>query len=68
MDSRTSSILFNLDLNVNSKLIANQYDTSIKKIEESERGDKKKTYKKLKQIVSESYLTGSLSYGNNFIM
>lgn len=69
MDSRTSSILINLDLNLDlSKLIANKYETSKAEIEESENEDNKKVYKTLRSTVKECYLTGSLKYGNNFVM
>ena len=67
-DSRTSSILINLDLNINSKLIAGQYSTIVAGIEESAKGDKQKVYKNLRSTLKESYLTGSLKHGNNFIM
>ena len=67
-DSRTSSILINLDLNINSKLIAGQYGSIIAGIEESAKGDKQKVYKNLRSTMKECYLTGSLKYGNNFIM
>ncbi len=68
MDSRTSSILINLDLNVSSGLVANQYSSSKAEIEEASKGDKLKTYKNLRQTLRECYLTGSLKYGNNFVM
>ena len=67
MDSRTSSILINLNLNLNTGLIANQYDKSVKKLRESEKGDKKKVYKNLRAALKESYLTSSLRYGTGFI-
>ncbi len=67
MDSRTSSILINLDLNINSGLVANQYYSSKAEIEEAAKGDKQKVYKNLRQTLRECYLTGSLKYGNNFI-
>lgn len=67
-DSRTSSILINLDLNINSKLIANQYSSSVAGIEQSAKGEKQKVYKNLRSTMRECYLTGSLKYGNNFIM
>ena len=67
MDSRTSSILINLDLNIDSKLIASKYSNAVAGIEESKKGDKIKTYSTLKSALKECYLTGSLKYGNNFI-
>lgn len=71
MDSRTTSILLNLDLNLDlTKGIANQYLSSKEKIEESidEKARKTKTYNSLKSTIKECYLTGSLKYGNNFVM
>lgn len=68
VDSRTTSILINLDLNINSKLVANKYITSKSDIEETQHGVNKKTYKNLRSTLRECYLTGSLKYGNNFIM
>lgn len=68
IDSMTGSILINLNLNINSKLVASQYSQSVAKIQESAKGDKIKSYKNLRSTVKESYLTGSLKYGNNFIM
>ncbi len=68
VDSRITSILINLDLNVNSKLVANKYTTSKANIEETQHGTNKKTYKSLRSTLRECYLTGSLKYGNNFIM
>ncbi len=68
MDSRTSSILINLDLNLNSGTIASKYSNAIAGIEESKKGDKIKSYSSLRSTVKECYLTGSLKYGNNFIM
>ena len=67
MDSRTSSILINLDLNLDSGLVASNYSTAVKGIEESKKGDKIKSYKNLRSTLKECYLTGSLKYGNNFI-
>jgi len=67
LDSRTSSILINLNLNLNSGLIANKYGDSIEKINESSKGNAKKVYKNLRSALKESYLTGSLRYGNGFI-
>lgn len=68
VDSRTTSILINLDLNINSKLVANKYITSKANIEETQHGTNRKTYKNLRSTLRECYLTGSLKYGNNFIM
>ena len=67
MDSRTSSILINLDLNLNSGTVAQNYTNSVEGIKESSEGDKIKSYKSLRQTLQECYLTGSLKYGNNFI-
>ncbi len=68
MDSRTSSILINLDLNLNKNFIADKYMSAKAEIEESQTGTKVKSYTSLKQTLKECYLTGSLKYGNNFIM
>ncbi len=68
MDSRTSSILINLDLNLNSGMVASNYSTSVEGIRESQKGDQIKSYKTLRSTLKECYLTGSLKYGNNFIM
>ncbi len=69
MDSRTSSILINLDLKkLNSQFTAKEYNTTINAINIAARGDKRKVYNSLKSTVKECYLTGSLKYGNNFIM
>lgn len=67
LDSRTSSILINLNLNLNKGFIANQYCNSVEKINESARGDSKKVYRNLRSALKESYLTSSLRYGNGFI-
>ena len=67
-DSRTASILINLNLDVNSKLIANIYVSSKADIEQTQKGVNKKTYKNLRSTLRECYLTGSLRYGNNFVM
>ncbi|MBQ4645994.1 MAG: hypothetical protein IJB79_01465 [Candidatus Gastranaerophilales bacterium] len=67
LDSRTSSILINLNLNLNTGFVANQYEDSISKIEESAKGTAKKVYRNLRSALKESYLTGSLRYGNGFI-
>ena len=68
MDSRTSSILINLDLNISSGLVASQYGASKAEIEEAQKGDKQKVYKNLRQTMKECYWVGSLKYGNNFVM
>ncbi len=68
VDSRTTSILINLDLNINSKMVANKYITSKENIEKTQQGVNKKTYKNIRSTLRECYLTGSLRYGNNFIM
>lgn len=68
IDSRTSSILINLNLNLNTSFISNQYCDSASKIEETEKMDtNKKTYNNLRSALRESYLTGSLKYGNGFV-
>ncbi len=66
LDSRTSSILINLNLNLNTSFVSNKYSASIEGIEESSKDDKK-TYKSLRSALKESYLTGSLRYGNGFV-
>lgn len=69
MDSRTSSILINLDLKqLNTTFTANKYATAVSAINVAAKGDKKKVYSSLRSTVKECYLTGSLKYGNNFIM
>ncbi|MBQ8848161.1 MAG: hypothetical protein IJ003_04380 [Candidatus Gastranaerophilales bacterium] len=68
IDSMTASKLINLDLNINSKLIASQYSSSVAGIEQSAKGDKQKVYRNLRSTMKECYLTGSLKYGNNFVM
>lgn len=67
IDSRTSSILINLNLNLNTSYISNKYTDSATKIEESVQGDTKKTYNSLRSALKESYLTGSLRYGKGFV-
>lgn len=68
MDSRTSSILFNLDLkNISSKLVANQYSTSKEQVEEAQQ-EKGSSYRSLRETVKESYLAGPSRFGNNFTM
>lgn len=69
MDSRTSSILINLDLkNLNAAAVANKYMSSKAGIEESQSGAKVKSYKTLRSTLRECYFVGSLKYGNNFVM
>lgn len=69
MDSRTSSILINLDLkNITKGLVANTYSTSKAAIEESQSNDNVKSYKSLRSTLRECYFVGSLKYGNNFVM
>ena len=67
MDSRTCSILINLDIDVNSKLVSNKYASSVSGIKNATRPNIK-SYSTLRSALQESYLTGSLKYGNNFIM
>lgn len=67
LDSRTSSILINLNLNLNTGFVANQYSESVSKIEESSKGNTQKVYKNLRSALKESYLTSSLRYGKGFI-
>jgi hypothetical protein len=67
-DSRTSSILINLNLDVDSEVIASKYSSSKSGIEEAKKGDQIKSYTNLRSALQECYLTGSLKYGNNFIM
>ncbi len=68
MDSRTSSILINLDLNLNKTFVASTYGASKEKIEQSRSEKREKTYKSLKSALKECYFVGSLKYGNNFVM
>jgi len=69
MDSRTSSILINLDLSkLNNSQVPKEYNLSTIAINKAAKGDKKKVYSNLRSTVKECYLTGSLKYGNNFIM
>lgn len=68
LDSRVTSIMLNLNISSNSSAIINQYTTSANKINEIQTQGPKKTYRSLKETLKESYLTGTLSYGNNFIM
>jgi len=67
LDSRTSSILINLNLNLNTGFVSKQYTNSVEKIKESQKGNAKKVYKNLRSALKESYLTGSLRYGNGFV-
>ena len=65
LDSRTSSILINLNLNLNTSFISNKYTDSAAKIEESAQCETKKTYNSLRSALKESYLT--LRYGKGFV-
>ena len=66
LDSRTSSILINLNLNLNTSFISTKYCESAEKIEESSKKEKnEKVYRSLRSALKESYLMGSLRYGNN---
>ena len=67
LDSRTSSILINLNLNLNMGFVANQYGESAAKIKESTNDESKKVYNNLRSALKESYLTGSLKYGKGFV-
>ena len=67
-DSRIASIMLNININSNSSFIINQYAQSADEINKIQEEGHKKTYRSLKQTLKESYLTGSLSYGNNFVM
>ena len=68
MDSRTSSILLNLDLDLNTNNFVNQYVESKKEVEESQEDGYTKKYTSLRSTIKECYLTGALKYGNNFVM
>ena len=68
LDSRISSIMLNLNLSSNSTEIISQYTNSANKINEIQNQGPRKTYRSLKETLKESYLTGALAYGNNFIM
>ena len=68
MDSRTSSILLNLDLNLNLGNVINKYESSKEGIKETINDKNIKAYKSLTSTIKECYLTGSLKYGNNFVM
>ena len=68
MDSRTSSILLNLNLDLNTDNYSNQYVESKKEVEESQDSEYVKVYSNLRSTIKECYLTGSLKYGNNFVM
>ena len=68
MDSRTCSILFNLDSVTKPRNVASKYYEFVSKIHDSQASaNATKTYDSLKQTVKECYLTGSLKYGNNFV-
>ena len=69
MDSRTCSILLNLNLTVDlaSNIVANKYRSSIEGVTKAATEDLRKNYKNLRSTVKESFLTGSLKYGHNFI-
>lgn len=68
MDSRTCSILLNLNLDIDANFVVNNYQDAKDKITQSANEDRKKAYKSLRSTVKESFLTGSLKYGHNFIM
>lgn len=69
MDSRTSSILINLDLkNITKGLVADKYSSAKAGIEESQSGGAVKSYNNLRSTLRECYFVGSLKYGNNFVM
>ena len=68
MDSRTSSILLNLKLDLNTDIYSNQYVESKKEVEESQDSEYIKEYTSLRSTIKECYLVGSLKYGNNFVM
>ena len=68
LDSRVSSIMLNLNIASNSSMIINQYATSANEINKIQAQGPKKTYRSLRQTLKESYLTGAVTYGNNFIM
>ncbi|MBR3605113.1 MAG: hypothetical protein IKL52_03690 [Candidatus Gastranaerophilales bacterium] len=67
LDSRTSSILINLDLNLNKSFVQNRYSSSVEGIEESIKGEDVKVYNSLRSALKESYLTSSLRYGKGFV-
>ena len=68
MDSRTSSILLNLNLDLDTSNFSNQYVESKKEVEKSQKSEFVKEYSSLRSTIKECYLTGSLKYGNNFVM
>ena len=68
MDSRISSILLNLDLDLNTDNYSNKYVESKKEVQESQDANYVKEYRTLRSTIKECYLTGSLKYGNNFVM
>ena len=68
MDSRISSILLNLDLDLNTDNFSNQYIESKKEVQESQDSEYVKEYTSLRSTIKECYLVGSLKYGKNFVM
>jgi len=68
LDSRTSSILLNFNLNLNTSVISSKYKDTKAKINETQNDDKTKAYTSLRSALQESYFTGCLKYGNNFLM
>ncbi len=68
LDSRVSSIMLNLNITSNTSMIINEYTTSANEINKITSQGAKKTYRSLRQTLKESYLTGAVAYGNNFIM
>lgn len=65
VDARISAILCQVNVKVNGSFVVNKYATAIKKINEK---PYKKVYTSLKSTLRESYLTGSLKYGKNFVL
>ena len=65
MDSRIASMMLNINFGSTSYIVANKYAQASKKINETH--EPKKVYRSLRQTIKESYLSGSLLYGNNFI-
>ena len=68
MDSRTGSILLNLDLDLDTNNFAIKYIESKKEVEDSQETEYVKEYSNLRSTIKECYLTGSLKYGKNFVM
>jgi len=68
MDSRTSTILLNLDLDLNTNKYSDTYVESKKEVQETQDTNYTKEYTTLRSTIKECYLTGSLKYGNNFVM